>query len=63
MDDDSAKLLTLVAVLSGVVVSAFVSALVLLLISLFHEIGLASGLVVQLFCAIVGGARMFWKMS
>lgn len=63
MVGDTITLLKLVAFLIGVVSGALAVMLVLLVISIFHEIGLTTGFCIQFVAAGISGAWTIWRTS
>lgn len=61
MVGDTVTLLKLVAFLLGVVFGAIAVMLLLLFISIFHEIDLATGFAIQFVAACISGAWTIWR--
>lgn len=63
MEEETVPLLKAVAYLLGVIGGAVAAMFVLLIISTFHEVGLATAFAVQSIAAFIVGGVIDWKMS
>lgn len=63
MDEETVSLLRAVAYLLGVIGGAVAAMLVLLVISIFHEVGLATAFAVQAIAGFVAATVTVWRLS
>ncbi len=63
MDERLISAVRILAFLAGAVVAAIMAMVVLLLISIYRDIGLPTAFTIQFIAGLLGGAWSFWKLS
>ncbi|WP_439605396.1 hypothetical protein [Shinella sp.] len=63
MEEETIPLMKAVAYLPGAIGGAAAAMLVLLVISIFHEVGLATAFAVQIIAAFIVSGVVIWKMA